>query len=278
MARRMRNDEGERAIQRDPESFGRFKCAPERPRSGLDEAWRLIRQGRFSEAESFLNGVLDGKPGDKEALSALLQMYSRAEKYEGLERTVSYAKENGLLDAKICTLAIRAFGKMGRLDDAVALFYGALEAGVGDPKMASAALEACDRCDSIEDAEDILKDARERGIADVMVFTKMIDLYDLFSEQDRALHLFREARSEGIKPDMHLYTVMVGACGRGGMLSEARKLFEEAVAAGQADSLTYTSMINTYMKRGKTKEAREIFQRARESGLVDRMMVRALDG
>jgi pentatricopeptide repeat protein len=165
---------------------------------------------------------------------------------------------------------ISALTKLGRSDEAFALFEKMKRAGIRPDKFTYTSLiKLC----SDDDVQELLFDMQERGVqADVVTYNSVIKSLCQDWKWTQATKLVNEMESRGISPDSMTYGLLMNGMLKAGKAGACLTLFESACASDRSVSLTenvhlYTTAITAAAVLGDHERALEFVSRMTAIGV-----------
>lgn len=129
------------------------------------------------------------------------------------------------------------YGKMGKYDDAVALYDKLRKSGWKPDKV---------------------------------TYGTMVRLFGRAGYMKAAVSTFQEMKDSGVQPDSIIYNIMISSLGRAGRMGQAMKIFDEMELAGvKPNAVTLSTVLETYHKSGNVVEGLDIFSRLRQTLTCD---------
>lgn len=140
-------------------------------------------------------------------------------------------------DAVTYSTMLDVYGKMGKYDDAVALYENLRKAGWKPDKV---------------------------------TYGTMVRLFGRAGYMKAAVSTFQEMKDSGVQPDSIIYNILISCLGRAGRMGHALKIFEEMEQAGvKPNAVTLSTVMETYNKSGNVVEGLEVFCRLRQRVTCD---------
>lgn len=179
----------------------------------------------------------------------------------------------GINDAKLLTLCMSCFKRVGFSRKSLKLFYDARDRGVElDAFLYSSAISACGEGAMWQRARDLLDEMKEKGIQpNLICYNSTISVYERAAEWQKALELLEEMRSTGLaEPNVISYSSAMSACAKSGQWQEALKLLETMKSDGgiiKPDLITYNTAISACEKGGRWELAFGLLGEMREEGV-----------
>ena len=206
-------------------------------------------------------------------------------------------------DAVTYSIMIDVYGKMGKYDEAVALYERLRKAGWKPDKVTYGTMvRLFGRAGYIKAAVSTFQEMKESGVQpDSVVYNILISILGRSGRMGHALKIFEEMEKTGVKPnavtmstvmemynksgkvvegleifyrlrkdvtcDVIVYNTVIKICGDAGLVTEAGQYFREMVEVGcQPNDWTYRNMISLYAKQGMAGEAQNMFSSLTEAG------------
>ncbi|KAG0569595.1 hypothetical protein M758_6G097400 [Ceratodon purpureus] len=140
--------------------------------------------------------------------------------------------------------------------------------------------------DCAKRVDDMLFELEEEGVTGSWAVANVLDVWvgkvtrvdlakvirELGSRRNAALALevfqWMQVQKGRLKPNAHTYSLILGVLGRGGMVTEARELFDSMLSSGaEVGVYCFNAMIGAYARGGNFKKAWRLYEDMMEKGV-----------
>jgi pentatricopeptide repeat protein len=146
--------------------------------------------------------------------------------HEAVNYFEAMRRESFSPDAVTYTCILKACGSIGAIDKGKQIHEEILNRGLikSDLVLGTAVVDMYAKCGSLTKAQKVLEELPDR---DVVAWNVLIAGYALQGEAHEALKCFSRIQTEGITPDEVTFLCVLSACGRMGLVDDARMLFQD---------------------------------------------------
>ncbi|XP_057835301.2 pentatricopeptide repeat-containing protein At4g02750-like [Cryptomeria japonica] len=121
-------------------------------------------------------------------------------------------------------------------------------------------------CGYIVDARQVFD---KMSLGDAVSWTIIISSYARREPCEEALSLFRQMKQSGFQPCQFVYSGVISACARLGLLEEGVEIHEEIIRKGYEFHISVANaLIDMYVKCGMIRKARELFDKIPQRDVV----------
>lgn len=224
-------------------------------------------QARFEEMEGF------GWEFDKFTLTPVVQAYCKARKFDQALKIYNWMRENGCVDARVCSMLALSFSKWGDVDKAFQLVEWMEGNGMKlSEKTFCVLIHGFVKEDRVDRALQLFEKMCRVG------YTPPISLFDVLigglcksNDSQRALSLLSEMKQFGVAPDVAIFTKLISAFPDRTVIA---KLLEEVPENKEEKALLliYNAVLTCYVNDGLMDEACRLLQMMVQSKSSDVQM------
>ncbi|OMO67874.1 hypothetical protein COLO4_29977 [Corchorus olitorius] len=172
--------------------------------------------------------------------------------------------DNVKLDNQVVELMVRILGRESQHEIALKLFdLIPIEESSLDVRACTTILHAFSRSGKYKRAISMFENMKETGLSPTLVtYNVMLDVYGKMGRSwSKILGLLDEMKSKGLEFDEFTCSTVISACGREGLLNEAKEFFAGLKSQGYVPgTVTYNALLQVFGKAGVYTEALSILK------------------
>lgn len=181
------------------------------------------------------------------------------------------------LDSKAVELMIRILGRESKYSIALKLFDEIpIDKYSLDVRACTTILHAYSRNGKYKQAIAMFERMKDSGLSPSLVtYNVMLDVYGKMGRSwDKILGLLDEMRSEGLQFDEFTCSTVISACGREGLINEAKEFFVELKSSGyEPGTVTYNALLQVFGKAGIYSEALNILKEMEDNNCTRTLLL-----
>ncbi|PPD88044.1 hypothetical protein GOBAR_DD15036 [Gossypium barbadense] len=182
--------------------------------------------------------------------------------------------DNAKLDNQVVELMVKILGRESQYAIALKLFALIhIEEYSLDVRAYTTILHAYSRSGKYQKAISMFEKMKEIGLSPTLVtYNVMLDVYGKMGRSwNKILGLLDEMRSKGLEFDEFTCSTVISACGREGLLNEAKEFFSGLKSQGYVPgTVTYNALLQVFGKAGVYSEALSILKEMEDIQLPGR--------
>ncbi|RHN57505.1 putative pentatricopeptide [Medicago truncatula] len=232
---------------------------------------RLCEQGRFDEAEEYVNGMLgSGKKLRDFEVSMLVGLLCERKKFERAVKLVKEFGNTGLVPLEHAYgVCIKGLVKGGRLDDALEFFRQTRDTEGSVPHLYRYNMLICRllRENRLREVYDLLMDMYESSIPpDQITMNVVLCFFCKIGMVNVALQLYESRSQFGLNPNTIAYKYLILNLCWDGSVKEAYSVFKRFIGNDKLfpDRETFTTLANALCRECKVDEMKELMDLAKE--------------
>jgi pentatricopeptide repeat protein len=192
----------------------------------------------FNEA---LNSFHSCNPKDSFALNNLLQACINCGQYETATKTFTHPDYSQLANVVTYTIALKAYGKLKRLDEAVQLYHSMEEKGIPP---------------------------NERSLAN------MLNIFFEQGEYQRAIDFFQSQTNRKVKPDVVTSSIIMRCYGKQGNVKKAIELYEWMVSNKvPIDQRTICTILQVCIDNNSYEESIQLYEQIKDKDITSNQII-----
>lgn len=230
----------------------------------------LCKQGRFDEAEEYVNSLLGtGKELHGSAVSFLVGALCESNRFEQAVELVRKIENLGFVPLEHAYgICVKGLVKGGRLDQALEFFRQKRDSEGYVPGSLRYNMLICRllRENRLHTVYDLLMDMTESCTPpDMVTMNAVLCFFCKAGMVDVALELYKSRSQFGLNPNQMAYKYLILTLCWDGSLQEAYSVFKTSISKGLfPDRQTYTTLANALCRESKLDEMKELIHLALE--------------
>ncbi|KAG8073575.1 hypothetical protein GUJ93_ZPchr0006g42729 [Zizania palustris] len=215
----------------------------------LEQAWRWFEKFNYQM--------------DSECFSANIDAFGERGHVLLAEKAFMCCIKRKTLSACVCNVMIKAYGLVGKLDEACDIADGMVRYGIlPDNLTYSSLIQLMSTAKLPEKALYYLRKMQAaKLLIDCVPYSVIISSFAKNGNLHMVECLFREMVTSGIQTDTYVYSILIDAYAEDGDVQKAEAYFGLVKKAGLSESATiYNPLIKLYTKTGHLAEARKTYE------------------
>lgn len=206
---------------------------------------------------------------DAVTYSTMIDVYGKVGKYDEAVALYESVKKSGWKPDKVTYgTMVRLFGRAGYISAAVSIFDEMKGSGIQPGSVVYNIMISClGRAGRMGHALKVFQEMKQAGVKpNAVTLSTVMEIYSRSGKVMEGLGIFHHMRQD-LACDIIVYNAVIKMCREAGLVPEAEQYLREMVEYGhQPNDWTYRNMISLYAKNGMAVEAQRMFSQLVEAG------------